>query len=45
MLNQPMLLYEDKTIIWHFALPRAGWWRKAQLAPVHTAAESASDQT
>ena len=23
-------LYEDETIVWRFALPRAGWWRKAQ---------------
>jgi transposase len=21
------LLYEDETILWRFALPRAGWWR------------------
>jgi transposase len=26
------LLYEDETILWRFALPRAGWWRKAQRA-------------
>ena len=25
-----ILLYEDATILWRFALPRAGWWRKAQ---------------
>src|SRR5438552_3551015 len=25
-----ILLYEDETILWRFALPRAGWWRKAQ---------------
>jgi len=24
------LLYEDETLLWRFALPRAGWWRKAQ---------------
>ena len=24
------MLYEDETIVWRFALPRAGWWRKAQ---------------
>jgi hypothetical protein len=24
------LLYEDETMLWRFALPRAGWWRKAQ---------------
>ena len=22
------MLYEDETILWRFALPRAGWWRK-----------------
>ena len=22
------MLYEDETILWCFALPRAGWWRK-----------------
>jgi predicted ATPase len=25
-----MLLSEDAIILWRFALPRAGWWRKAQ---------------
>ena len=25
-----ILLYEDETVLWRFALPRAGWWRKAQ---------------
>jgi hypothetical protein len=25
-----IVLYEDETILWRFALPRAGWWRKAQ---------------
>jgi hypothetical protein len=24
-----ILLYEDETILWRFALPRAGWWRTA----------------
>jgi hypothetical protein len=24
------LLYEDATIVWRFALPRLGWWRRAQ---------------
>jgi hypothetical protein len=23
-----ILLYEDETILWRFALPRAGWWRR-----------------
>jgi hypothetical protein len=26
------VLYEDDTILWRFALPRAGWWRTAQRA-------------
>ena len=26
------MLYEDETILWRFALPRVGWWRKAQRA-------------
>jgi transposase len=25
-----ILRYEDETVLWRFALPRAGWWRKAQ---------------
>ena len=25
-----ILLSEDEIILWRFALPRAGWWRKAQ---------------
>src|SRR5207247_669986 len=28
--DEIILLYEDETILWRFALPRAGWWRKAQ---------------
>ena len=24
------MLYEDETILWRFALPRLGWWRRAQ---------------
>ena len=24
-----ILLYEDETVLWRFALPRAGWWRTA----------------
>jgi hypothetical protein len=31
-----ILLYEDETILWRFALPRAGWWRKAQRARLPT---------
>jgi transposase len=26
------LLYADETIVWRFALPRLGWWRKARRA-------------
>jgi transposase len=26
------LLYADETILWRFALPRAGWWRQAPRA-------------
>jgi hypothetical protein len=25
-----ILLYEDETIVWRFALPRLGWWRRAR---------------
>ena len=31
-----IVLYEDATILWRFALPRAGWWRKAQRARLPT---------
>jgi DDE superfamily endonuclease len=31
-----MLLDEDETILWRFALPRAGWWRRAQRARLLT---------
>ena len=31
-----ILLYEDETILWRFALPRAGWWRKAHRARLPT---------
>ena len=24
------MLYEDDTLLWRFALPRLGWWRRAQ---------------
>jgi hypothetical protein len=30
------LLYADETILWRFALPRAGWWRKGQRARLPT---------
>jgi hypothetical protein len=31
-----ILLYEDETILWRFALPRLGWWRRAQRARLPT---------
>jgi hypothetical protein len=31
-----ILLYEDETILWRFALPRTGWWRKVQRARLAT---------
>src|SRR5712691_611328 len=31
-----IVLYEDETILWRFALPRAGWWRTAQRARLPT---------
>jgi hypothetical protein len=31
-----ILLYEDETILWRFALPRAGWWRTAQRVRLPT---------
>lgn len=30
------MLYEDETILWRFALLRAGWWRTAQRARLPT---------
>ena len=30
------MLSEDETILWRFALPRAGWWRTAQRARLLT---------
>jgi hypothetical protein len=30
------LLYEDETILWRFALPRLGWWRRAQRSRLPT---------
>jgi hypothetical protein len=30
------LLYEDETVLWRFALPRAGWWRTAQRVRLPT---------
>ena len=25
-----ILLYQDETVLWRFALPRRGWWRRHQ---------------
>ena len=30
--GESILLSEDETILWRCAVPRAGWWRKAQRA-------------
>jgi transposase len=30
------LLYEDETILWRFALPRLGWWRRIQRTRLPT---------
>ena len=40
-----ILLYEDETILWRFALPRAGWWRTAQRARLSTRPMSQSQST
>ena len=40
-----ILLYEDETILWRFALPRAGWWRTAQRARIPTRPLSQSQIT
>ncbi len=31
-----ILLYEDETILWRFAMLRAGWWRRAQRSRLPT---------
>src|SRR5215470_12697831 len=31
-----IVLYADETLLWRFALPRAGWWRTAQRARLST---------
>ena len=40
-----LLLYADETILWRFALPRAGWWRKAQRPRLPTRPLSQSQIT
>jgi transposase len=47
--GQIILLYADETVLWRFALPRQGWWRRAQryrlpirpLSPSHIKREEA----
>jgi DDE superfamily endonuclease len=34
--GESIVLYEDAPVLWRFALPRAGWWRKAQRARLPT---------
>jgi hypothetical protein len=34
--GESIVRYEDDTILWRFALPRAGWWRTAQRARLPT---------
>jgi hypothetical protein len=40
-----IVLYADETILWRFALPRAGWWHKAQRARLPTRPLSQSQIT
>jgi hypothetical protein len=28
--DEIILLYEDETVVWRFALPRRGWWRRGR---------------
>jgi transposase len=37
-----IVLYEDETILWRFALPRLGWWRRAQRYRLPTRPRSQS---
>src|SRR5207244_579183 len=40
-----IVLYEDATIRWRFALPRLGWWRRAQRSRLPTRPLSQSQIT
>ena len=40
--DEIILLYADETVLWRFALPRAGWWRKAQRYRLPTRPMSSS---
>ena len=37
-----ILLYQDETVLWRFALPRRGWWRRSQRyrLPTHPLSQS-----
>jgi hypothetical protein len=28
--GESIRLYQDETVLWRFALPRRGWWRRSQ---------------
>jgi hypothetical protein len=43
--GESIVLYADETILWRFALPRAGWWRTAQRARIPTRPLSQSQST
>jgi hypothetical protein len=34
--GESILLYEEETLLWRFALPRSGWWRRAQRSRLPT---------
>ena len=40
--GESILLYEEETVLWRFALPRLGWRRRAQRArlPTHPLSHS-----
>ena len=40
-----MLLSEDEIMLWRLALPRAGWWRKAQRSRLPTRLLTQSQST
>ena len=43
--GESIVLYEDDTILWRFAMLRAGWWRTAQRARLPTRPLSQSQIT
>lgn len=38
--DEIILLYQDETVLWRFALPRRGWWRRSQRYRLPTRALS-----